>query len=109
LRREYLAFLLKAQGSRRRLPTRTNTEPFMADPIWSTVYGQPTPRPGARDKRIWTCLDQRYRIRKKLGSGGMGVVYRAQDLTERRTCAVKLMKSDEGELARRFRREVIAG
>ena len=55
-------------------------------------------------------LGGRYRLEAKLGSGGMGVVYRATDLTMHRAVAVKLIRSADGvaldeEVAGRFLRE----
>jgi serine/threonine protein kinase len=55
-------------------------------------------------------LSGRYRLESTLGSGGMGVVYRATDLTMHRAVAVKLIRASEGieldeEVAGRFHRE----
>ena len=55
-------------------------------------------------------LGGRYRLEAKLGSGGMGVVYRATDLTMHRAVAVKLVRGVDGvgldeEVAGRFLRE----
>src|SRR5690606_28722419 len=55
-------------------------------------------------------LGGRYRLEAKLGHGGMGVVYRATDLTMKRQIAVKLIRGAEGaplddEIAGRFLRE----
>jgi serine/threonine-protein kinase len=55
-------------------------------------------------------LGGRYRLEAKLGHGGMGVVYRATDLTMKRQVAVKLIRGAEGaplddEIAGRFLRE----
>ena len=55
-------------------------------------------------------LGGRYRLEAKLGSGGMGVVYRATDQTMHRAVAVKLIRSADGvaldeEVAGRFLRE----
>lgn len=56
-------------------------------------------------------LNGRYRIIDRIGSGGMSVVYRAQDLSLGRTVAVKVLHEnltdDEGFL-RRFQREAHA-
>src|SRR5688572_28711425 len=55
-------------------------------------------------------LSGRYRLDAKLGHGGMGVVYRALDLTMKRQVAVKLIRATDGveldeEVAGRFLRE----
>ena len=55
-------------------------------------------------------LSNRYRLEAKLGSGGMGVVYRATDRTMKRNVAVKLIRATDGveldeEVAGRFLRE----
>ncbi len=55
-------------------------------------------------------LGGRYRLEASLGAGGMGVVYRATDLTMHRAVAVKLVRAVDGvaldeEVAGRFLRE----
>lgn len=55
-------------------------------------------------------LAERYRLEAKLGSGGMGIVYRATDLTMHRAVAVKLILGVDGaalddDVAGRFLRE----
>lgn len=57
---------------------------------------------------IGTVLDGRYRIEDVLGTGGVGVVYRAEHLKLQRPVAVKVLHERLGnidELRRRFERE----
>lgn len=56
-------------------------------------------------------LDGRYRIEKRIGSGGMADVYRAVDVKARRLVAIKALKEEfaqNGEFVRRFRSEAEA-
>ena len=62
------------------------------------------------DESLPRLLGGRYRLEAKLGSGGMGVVFRATDLTMKRSVAVKLIRGVDGvaldeEVAGRFLRE----
>ncbi len=53
-------------------------------------------------------LDGRYQIDELIGMGGMANVYRATDLTDNRTVAVKVLRDeflDNEELVRRFKNE----
>lgn len=51
-------------------------------------------------------LADRYRVLSRVGGGGMGIVYRARDLTLGRDIALKVMRdSDDPALRERFRRE----
>jgi tetratricopeptide (TPR) repeat protein/tRNA A-37 threonylcarbamoyl transferase component Bud32 len=60
-------------------------------------------KPGAR-------LGNRYEIVKVLGVGGMGIVYRARDLTVQRDVALKVIRPEmlqNREAQARFRREIL--
>ena len=53
----------------------------------------------------------RYRIQSKLGEGGMGAVFKAEQISLKRTCAVKLLRPDVASsqlLLRRFNAEAEA-
>ncbi|MBQ5317584.1 MAG: Stk1 family PASTA domain-containing Ser/Thr kinase [Oscillospiraceae bacterium] len=60
------------------------------------------------DKNIGRKLDGRYEITELIGVGGMADVYKATDILENRTVAVKILKTefaDNEEFVRRFRNE----
>ena len=57
---------------------------------------------------IGTILDHKYRILEEIGSGGMARVYKAVNMTNRKTVAVKMLREeykDDAEFLRRFSRE----
>jgi len=56
-------------------------------------------------------LNNRYRLEKRLGSGGMAVVYQAHDLTLERTVAIKVLRQDfsaDAAFRERFHQEAKA-
>ena len=60
------------------------------------------------DKNIGKKLDGRYEITERIGEGGMADVYRATDVVDNKTVAVKILKKDfaeNEEFLRRFRNE----
>ena len=60
------------------------------------------------DKYIGKKLDGRYEIRELIGVGGMANVYKAYDVVEARTVAVKILREEymnNDEFMRRFRNE----
>ena len=60
------------------------------------------------DKNIGRKLDGRYEITELIGVGGMADVYKATDILEEKTVAVKILKTefaDNEEFVRRFRNE----
>ncbi len=64
----------------------------------------------AEEESLPRLLAKRYRLESRLGSGGMGVVYRATDMVMQRAVAVKLVRGVEGigldeDVAGRFLRE----
>ncbi len=60
---------------------------------------------------IGTILDRKYRIVELIGSGGMAQVYKAVNMTNRKTVAVKMLKDEyksDAEFLRRFSLEANA-
>ncbi len=52
-----------------------------------------------------TILKNRYRIIDELGQGGFSAVYRVEDLTHKKTCAIKENLDYWAEAQRQFERE----
>src|SRR5579864_4009237 len=66
---------------------------------------------GPRDENVGRSLDGKYRLDKRLSSGGMGTVYKATHLMLGKALAVKLIKADlpaSPDVVRRFQREAKA-
>src|SRR5690606_26695400 len=62
----------------------------------------------AQDARIGQVLLGRYQVRRVVADGGMGRVYEALDMVERRNCAVKVLHPDvvrDPVAVERFKRE----
>ena len=62
----------------------------------------------AGDQMIGRLLDNRYRMTKKIGEGGMGAIYTAVHTEMGRTCAIKLLTAittGHEEALARFKRE----
>jgi len=71
-----------------------------------------TPPPRA-DAEQWVgrVIDDRYRITRLIGVGGMGLVFEAEQLTLKKPVALKLVQAEfvgNGEVAARFAREAMA-
>jgi serine/threonine-protein kinase len=45
-------------------------------------------------RRLTTAVQDRYRIERELGAGGMATVYLAEDLKHHRKVAVKVLRPD---------------
>jgi len=61
-----------------------------------------------KDKYIGAKLDGRYELTERIGAGGMADIYKADDLAENKTVAVKILKNEfagSGDFLRRFRNE----
>ncbi len=65
----------------------------------------------AGDPLLGQVLGDRYRILERIGTGGMGSVYRAEHVILRKRLAIKVLRPElsmEEELVRRFQQEAIA-
>lgn len=63
------------------------------------------------DPKIGTTVDERFRLEERLGSGGMGVVYKGVDLSTNAAVAVKFLHesfADVEGMVKRFQREAQA-
>jgi serine/threonine-protein kinase len=72
----------------------------------------PSSEPGSEELRPGQVLDERYRVERLIGRGGMGAVYLAHDEVLDETVALKVVASahyhDPAESADRFKREASA-
>lgn len=60
------------------------------------------------DNYIGVKLDGRYELTERIGAGGMADIYKAEDIAENKTVAVKILKNEfagSGDFLRRFRNE----
>jgi len=91
----------------KRCPTCLRT--FAATQRYCPADGAGLNESWAGDPRVGQTVLGRYRIEARIGQGGMGVVYRAEQESVGRDVAVKLVRSDRiGDVSavRRFLREV---
>ena len=73
----------------------------------TTTLQEPHPSLPDADLPAGTVIDGRFSIITKIGTGGMGAVYLADDTRLKRRVAVKVISSDADEIAlKRFTREV---
>lgn len=90
-------------------PDDAPTERIVPDPTpGETPAWQPMP--DSRALEPGELLAGRYRIQEKIGSGGMGIVYRALDEELGLLVAVKVLRSDlagDGRVETRLRRELV--
>ena len=95
-------------------PCRQVVESLSGDSLVALLRGSSMPvetEPAALEATLPAALVARYRVEERLGSGGMGVVYRAEDRLMDRMVALKVIRPEmvgEATLRERFRREVRA-
>lgn len=89
--------------SQRPLP---NLNTAMSDKYSDDLYA-----PSTTDPLIGTTIQNRYRIEKKLGQGGMGAVYLAEHILIQKKVAIKCLHAglaSNADLMRRFHNEALA-
>lgn len=67
-----------------------------------------TPRGASADPMIGTVLSERYRILRRIGEGGMGLVYEAEHVAIEKRVALKVLRDDfssRPEVVERFKQE----
>ena len=89
--------------------------PQSPDDLQKTLMGAPASadeaRPDTRDPLVGQTLAGRYRIIKRLGEGGMGIVYLGEHVMLEKKVAVKLLSEDmsrKQDLVQRFMQEAKA-
>src|SRR5262249_34076332 len=86
--------------------TKAQSAPTAGSGRLETIDAPPVPKPLALEARRPRL--GRYRLLEKLGEGGQGGVYRAEDPAEGSIGAVKILRTDrtaDGAVLRRFRKE----
>jgi serine/threonine protein kinase len=92
----------------------TDTRPLdLSQPDTRAISDGPVPgaERGMLDGLVGEVLDEKYRVERKLGQGGMGAVYLATHLGTQRPVAVKVISPElmaNEEFVERFRREAHA-
>jgi serine/threonine-protein kinase len=86
------------------------TEPAMSVPdVLSAMIDEPPPP--QRDPLIGRVIDGRYKVIERLGTGGMGIVYKVEHQRMGKIAAMKVLHRDlahDKEVMKRFRREAEA-
>jgi serine/threonine protein kinase len=81
------------------------------DTLLPTADGVPDSLAPAVDPNLGTVLQERYRIVRKLGEGGMGRVYEGEHILIKRRVAIKCLHAQyatDAEVVARFHREALA-